>query len=232
MYLSRVRVATGNLNARQAGQLMAGDAYGNHQLLWKLFPHENQRPFLFRQELEIDALAPDARPRGLPLFYLLSTVEPIDVPGLLHCEIKPFCPALDAGMQLGFRLRANPVVARKVEGQKNARHHDVLMDAKARARAEKTVDRDELARRMDRAAIEWLDRRSERAGFRLLAEPQLSAYRQHTLRRRGREIRFSSIDYQGVVEVSDPARFHETLARGLGRSKSFGCGLMLIRRVD
>ena len=231
MYLSRVRVATGNLDARRAGHLMAGDAYGNHQLLWKLFPHENERPFLFRQEMETDALAADVRPRGLPLFYLLSSVEPIDVPGLLNCESKPFRPALELGMQLVFHLRANPVVARKVDGQKNARHHDVLMDAKAQARAEEIVDRDELTRRMDRAAIEWLQGRSERAGFRLLAEPQLAGYRQHGLRRRGRGIRFSSIDYQGVLEVTDPAGFHEALARGLGRSKGFGCGLMLIRRV-
>jgi CRISPR system Cascade subunit CasE len=232
MYLSRVRVATGNLDARRAGHLMAGDAYGNHQLLWKLFPHENERPFLFRQEMETDALATDAGPRGLPLFYLLSTVEPIDVPGLLHCESKPFRPALQPQMKLGFHLRANPVVARKVTGQKNARHHDVLMDAKAQARAKQIVDRNELTCRMDRAAIEWLQGRSERAGFRLLADPQLSAYRQHAMQRRGREIRFSSIDYHGILEVSDPTRFHEALVRGLGRSKSFGCGLMLIRRVS
>lgn len=231
MYLSRVRVATGNLDARRASRLMAGDAYGNHQLLWKLFPEQDERPFLFRQELETDALHPDARPRGLPLFYLLSSVEPVDVPGLLHCQTKPFRPRLETGMRLGFHLRANPVVARKAEGRKNSQHHDVLMDAKRAARAEEVTDARQVAQRMDRAALDWLDQRAERAGFCLLAEPQLSAYQQHTLRRRGREIHFSSIDYQGALEVTDPERFRETLAGGLGRSKGFGCGLMLVRRL-
>lgn len=231
MYLSKVRVATGNLDARRANLLMAGNAYGNHQLLWKLFPEQGDRPFLFRQELEIDALEPDANPRGLPLFYLLSSVEPVELPGLLHCESKAFRPALSGGERLAFHLRANPTVARKVEGQKNSSHHDVLMDAKMQARADGIMDRDHVARCMDEAAIDWLGQRSERAGFRLIAEPELSAYQQHALRRRGREIRYSSIDYQGVLEVGAPERFLETLANGLGRSRAFGCGLMLVRRL-
>lgn len=231
MYLSRVRVATGNLDARRASRLMAGDAYGNHQLLWELFPDQDERPFLFRQELENDALHPDAIPRGLPLFYLLSSVQPVDVPGLLHCETKPFRPRIESGMQLAFDLRANPVVARKTEGRKHSQHHDVLMDAKRATHAEEVTDRREVVRRMDQAAIDWLDQRADRAGFRLISEPQLSAYQQHALRRRGREIRFSSIDYQGMLEVIDPERFREALKGGLGRSKGFGCGLMLVRRI-
>jgi CRISPR system Cascade subunit CasE len=44
-------------------------------------------------------------------------------------------------------------------------------------------------------------------------------------------IRIGVLDLEGVLVVSDPARFCHCLAQGFGRAKAFGCGLMLIRRV-
>jgi len=232
MYLSRVRVAPEGLDHEALYRLMQGDAYGNHQLLWRLFPDHDERPFLFRQELEQEAPG-GGRPRGLPLFYVLSGDEPSPVPGLLACEVKPFTPRLHTGMHLAFRLRANPVVARKSAGQQRSRHHDVLMDAKRAARAEGVTAPAEVQVRMDDAARRWLadQERSDRWGYRLLADPEVSGYRRHAYRRRGgREIRFSSVDYQGALEVTDPDRFRDALARGIGRSRAFGCGLVLVRR--
>ena len=231
MYLTRVRVATEGLDHRALMALMQGNAYGNHQLLWRLFPDQEQRPFLFRQELETDAGPAIDQPRGLPLFYVLSRVEPTDVGGLAACQTKPFDPKLYSGQKLAFRMRANPVVARKETGRKNSRHHDVLMDAKQVAKAEGIDDAAEIQERMDRAAVDWLgdSARAERAGYRLLVAPQVSGYQQHAYRRKGREIRFSSIDYEGVLEVDNPERFRSTLESGIGRSRAFGCGMWMIR---
>jgi len=174
-----------------------------------------------------------AEPRGLPLFYVLSDTEPTPVPGLLDCESKPFEPRLHTGQRLAFRLRANPVVARREEGRRRSRRHDVLMDAKRQAREEGVTDRLAVQARMDDAARDWLadEERAAGAGYRLLAAPQVSGYRQHSYRRRGHEIRFSSVDYQGTVEVANPQRFRETLAQGIGRSRAFGCGMWMIRPV-
>ncbi|WP_083803977.1 type I-E CRISPR-associated protein Cas6/Cse3/CasE [Desulfonatronospira thiodismutans] len=33
-----------------------------------------------------------------------------------------------------------------------------------------------------------------------------------------------------MLEVTEPDSFKETLFNGLGRSRAFGCGLMLVRR--
>jgi CRISPR system Cascade subunit CasE len=211
---------------------MQGNAYGNHQLLWQLFPGQSERTFLFRQELERESRT-ERHPRGMPLFYVLSTVEPQSVPGLLECESKPFQPRLHTGQHLAFKLRANPVVARRQEGQQRSRRHDVLMDAKKAGRAEGLEDATAIQERMDAAARDWLgDKdRAEQHGYRLLSEPQVSGYRQHAYRRKGGEIRFSSVDFEGSLEVSDPERFQRTLAEGIGRSKAFGCGLWLVRRI-
>lgn len=233
MYLSRVRVATAGLDAHALGQLMAGNAYGNHQLLWRLFPEVTDRPFLFRQELEHDA-GLHGGARGMPMFYVLSQLEPIPVPGLLECESKPFAPKLETGQRLAFRLRANPVVARAEEGRRRSRRHDVLMDAKKAAREEGITDRLMVQERMEDAARAWLgdSERAARHGYRLPVDPQTSGYRQHTYRRKGGEIRFSSIDFEGRLEVTDPERFLQTLEEGIGRSRAFGCGMWMIRRLE
>lgn len=43
-------------------------------------------------------------------------------------------------------------------------------------------------------------------------------------------VAFTTFDLEGEIVVEDPAKFLAALARGFGRAKAFGCGLMLIRR--
>ena len=38
----------------------------------------------------------------------------------------------------------------------------------------------------------------------------------------------SAVEFQGVLNVTDPAKFHETFARGIGPAKAFGFGLLVI----
>jgi CRISPR system Cascade subunit CasE len=52
------------------------------------------------------------------------------------------------------------------------------------------------------------------------------------LQRKGEApIRFSTLDFEGVLVVRDPARFIAKVATGFGPQKAFGCGLMLLRRA-
>lgn len=48
--------------------------------------------------------------------------------------------------------------------------------------------------------------------------------------RRGQP-QFGILDLRGSLTVTEPATFLAALARGFGRAKAFGCGLMLIRRA-
>lgn len=88
---------------------------------------------------------------------------------------------------------------------------------------------------MDQAALDWLERRGAVAGFDLDTESvAMHAYRQHSMTKGKGEkpLKFSSLDYQGVLTVRDPEAFWHGLKQGLGRAKAFGCGLMLIKRAD
>ncbi|MES3676103.1 type I-E CRISPR-associated protein Cas6/Cse3/CasE [Halomonas elongata] len=229
MYLSRVRVDLNGLSRGVLFDIMDGRAYAAHQLLWRLFPdHQGDRPFLFRQEMEEPEEG--GAPRGLPLFYVLSNREPLSIAGLLEVQCKPFVPALEVGDRLAFRLRANPTVAKSVSGQRGQRS-DVLMAAKYPYKSGKERTSQACVKAMDDAARDWLENRAESWGFRLPVVPEVGAYRQHALPKgNGRPIRFSSVDYEGLLEVTDPGRLIETLAHGIGRAKAFGCGLMLLRR--
>lgn len=231
MYLSRVRVDLNGLSRTALFDIMSGGAYSAHQLLWQSFPdHDGARPFLFRQEME-DSVEQGKSPKGLPLFYVLSDRAPVSIAGLLEVQTKPFSPALRAGERLAFRLRANPTVARRVEGVKHSLRSDVLMAAKKPFPPGQRTS-SECVDAMDHAARDWLASRAEGLGFRLPAQAEVGTYRQHVLQKSGRRdaIQFSTVDYEGLLEVIDPGRLVEALARGIGRAKAFGCGLMLLRR--
>ncbi|EOU2794865.1 type I-E CRISPR-associated protein Cas6/Cse3/CasE [Escherichia coli] len=80
------------------------------------------------------------------------------------------------------------------------------------------------------AALDWLAAQGERSGFTLL-DTSVDAYRQQQLRWENswQLIQFSSVDYTGMLTVTDPGLFLQRLSQGYGKSRAFGCGLMLIK---
>ena len=62
-------------------------------------------------------------------------------------------------------------------------------------------------------------------------DTSVDAYRQQQLRRENSRqlIQFSSVDYTGMLTVTDPGLFLQRLSQGYGKSRAFGCGLMLIK---
>ena len=126
----------------------------------------------------------------------------------------------------------------------------------ANEQSERQKQRYGLARR---AAHEWLSRQGEAHGFEpdplprseddgaqtagfVLEHYDTVALPGHRRKRKG-EPRFGVFDMRGLLTVTDPAAFLDKLARkldaplqdaqrsGFGRAKSYGCGLMLIRRA-
>ena len=236
-WLSRVRLRRDASAAALAPILLPPDpdarAGATHRLLWTLFADspERRRDFLWREESR-GGLRP-----GRASFLVLSARPPADRHDLFELDAKPFEPALDPGDRLGFSLRANPVVTRADPRTGHPRRHDVVMDrlralpkgARADARLAATLG----------AGRAWLADQGARNGFRLplnaAGEPVLrvDGYDQvRVARGRGQKaIMFSVLDLEGMLEVVAPDSFLEALARGFGKAKAFGCGLMLIRRA-
>ena len=90
----------------------------------------------------------------------------------------------------------------------------------------------------DSALEAWMTKKGKTHGFtvvrdekRKLLKFQAEGYRWHALSKKGRSAGFSSVDFEGEIEVTDPVPFVEALFKGIGRAKAFGCGLMLVRRM-
>ncbi|MCK7429282.1 type I-E CRISPR-associated protein Cas6/Cse3/CasE [Enterobacter chengduensis] len=211
MYLSKITLDTTRLAPEQLLQLVEHGEYAMHQWLWRLFPGTEQRSFLYRRE-EL---------QGAFRFFVLSPQIPASQ-DIFTVESRPFEPVFSPGLRLRFTLRANPTLC------KAGKRHDLLMEAKLRVKNK--VEKAEIWPVQQQAALEWLQRQGERSGFSLVTA-QVEGYRQQLIvRAKNRQrIQFSTVDYSGVIDVRDPARFHEQLTLGFGKSRAFGCGLMLIK---
>ncbi|MGM3190327.1 type I-E CRISPR-associated protein Cas6/Cse3/CasE [Dickeya dadantii subsp. dieffenbachiae] len=215
MFFSRVTLQPAVLPSAMADKWQTSPVYASHQWLWQLFPQEAQRGFLFRQQ-------DDAT---LSRYYLLSACAPRQDHNLFRVETKPWRPQLSAGMQLAFSLRANPVVTRQ---QKRC---DVLMDAKYHAKAQ-GADPAEIWPRQQQAAADWLARQGERWGFAVHA-CRIDGYQRHRLFKpqQSAPVSFSSVDFDGLLRITDAERFAQAVSQGLGKSRALGCGLLLLRRA-
>ncbi len=229
-WLSRVRLgSTASVKAlmpllqRDAGPGGLGSVDVDRRLVWSLFADgpDRRRDFLWRQ-MEDGA------------FLVLSERRPEDHHGLFEIdEPKVFAPDLTPGDRLRFSLRANPTVRKtRTPDRRHAPRHDVVMDAlhplPDGSRAERRVAA------IQEKGFDWLARQGCKAGFGIRENELLcEGYRQHRIDRGGGKpaLSFSSLDFEGVLEVQEPDLLTSAIARGFGPSKAFGCGLMLIRRL-
>ena len=180
-------------------------------------PPDRRRDFLWR-EME----------RGV--FFVLSARWPEDAHGLFElAEPKPFHPVLEPGDRLGFSLRANPIIRRRVPGRRRSVKHDVVMDALHKSGGDRPGQRLGAVREN---GLAWLERQGRRSGFEVSSDRvSIDGYEQHRVARRGSAsgMEFSTIDFDGFLTVRDPAALLAGIAQGFGASKAYGCGLMLIR---
>lgn len=193
-----------------------------HHLVWSLFAGDanGRRDFLWREMEQPGA------------FLILSKRPPMNHHHLFKIdEPKPFAPMLMAGDRLCFSLRANPVVRRRGLTRDRSVKHDVVMDSlRAHPRGERAEHRFDAMREQGFA---WLERQGAKAGFSVEENDiRIDGYRQHRIARKGTaDMTFSTLEFDGVLEVRDPVAFLAGVARGFGAAKAYGCGLMLMRRA-
>jgi CRISPR system Cascade subunit CasE len=225
MYFHRIALRRNGLGIAKALQAIQADAYGHHQLIWQLFDGSDKRHFLFRRD-DID---------GWPRYYMVSADLPQDDQGIWQIESKEYRPRIAEGQRLAFLLRANPVVTRK--DSRGRRHrHDVVMNAKKTMgfRDIPPQERPPLSHIMNEAGVKWLADRSERHGFSIIAgQVDVEGYQQHKAFKRKEKfpIKFSTLDFSGVLKVSEPELFVQALFHGIGPAKGFGCGLLMVRHA-
>ncbi len=224
MYLSKISIVPSAQSAAELCRLSRNGTYASHQLLWNLFAAEKQRTFLYREEQQVG---------GMPLYYVLSHTQPDAELTFFDIQSKEFQPKLVNGLRLAFKLRVNPTICLTDDAGKKKRH-DVLMHAKHQAKLDGGCSAAEIKALQDQAALRWIsdEKRLSLWGMTLDFLPEIERYTQYSSRKKnGNHVQFSSVDYQGMMTVSDPEVFWQKYGQGFGRAKAMGCGLMLIRPV-
>ncbi len=210
MYLSKLVLNGGN----RLVQTELGNAHKLHQQIMHAFPDEhrgtcrNDWNILFRQEpdSEVVLVQSDLEPdwSNLPAQYLSDRVE-------LPLAVKSFALSADqvaTGRIVQFRLRANP--------------------SKRDNQTKKTIG---LVHQAEQLA--WLERQSERCGFRLQGVDVIPSPNVFGSKGSGTApIRLTTALYQGILEVMEPDLFLNAVQCGIGRGKSYGCGLLSIARLQ
>ena len=210
MYLSRLILNPRNRRVQRE----VADLYQMHRSLMRAFPDRlepAEERVLFRLEdhPRLNAFVLLVQSHTFPNWSWLAEpgargyLLPVDEP---NPAVKSFDLRLTPGQVLVFRLRANPTVKR------NGKRLGLYREEEQR---------------------EWLLRKAEQAGFRVLAA-RIGGQRlvEGTIHRDGttHRLRMLSVQFDGFLEVTDPDRLWEAVCRGIGSGKALGFGLLSLAR--
>jgi CRISPR system Cascade subunit CasE len=207
MYISRVEIPWE----------MARNPYDLHRQLWRLFPGEeretrasgeqDRQGFLFRVE---------DQGTGRPARLLVqSRRAPVRTDGLLLLGSREIQPTPSTGQRLSFLLTANPV--------------KTITDAERDAKPGKQSEKCRVPLIKEDAQRDWLARKLATAATLESADilPHAPLY----FRKGKRAGKLVTCTFEGVLKVDEPEQLAHLLENGVGPAKSFGCGLLLVRRI-
>ena len=213
-----------------------------HATLAGLFGEGVLQPFRVLDEASrtVPVLAYTARPEAELREHAASFADPARYAACSWDELaaKPL-PVLAAGRRLGFELRACPVKRLAHPLEVRARDGELLQYPEG-AEIDAWVHRCFFARdavpetSRESAYTEWL--RERLGGAADLGEVRLHGFRRlrlarrdHAPKRRARELERPEAVLRGELVVRESAAFRDLLARGVGRHRAFGFGMLLLR---
>jgi len=142
-------------------------------------------------------------------------------------------PLFEPGQRLGFRTQVCPVVRTRTPGERplgtdrrgkvKPREMDAFVHATLNVSRETRVDREAVY-------VDWLRAQLTSRGGAELGDARLATFRRETMRRRKSPTMERPIAVmEGTLSITDPAAFRTLLARGIGRHRAFGFGMLLLR---
>lgn len=198
-----------------------GSALAPKPFAWIATPHHAPRLLAYSTE------APEALREHAAAFAEPDVHRAL---GLDEMAAKSMPATFARSRRLGFSVRARPMVRTDRDGDRDrSREIDAFLAAALREPENRTLSRSEIY-------ATWLSERLRQGG----AEPEqmtLTMYRRTRVMRRSREDEgraFRSQEgpdatFEGVLSVNEPKAFAALLARGVGRHRAFGFGMLLLR---
>ncbi|QRP46029.1 type I-E CRISPR-associated protein Cas6/Cse3/CasE [Amycolatopsis sp. FDAARGOS 1241] len=176
------------------------------RVLWRLDTYAHHRVLLFIASPDKPDLQHLVEQAGWPTTQAWQTAS---YDGMLA--------SLRTGQRWQFRLTANPVRAGRRDGWDDTKPLGHVTVAQQQ---------------------QWLLDRTERLGFRFCrshgnpSEPDLAVIDRtvRRFRRGSSRVTISTATFEGHLEILDALSIQRALTFGIGRAKSYGCGLMTLAR--
>ena len=211
MYISRIKLDLSNDRTVNAIE-------NDRQLLHAAFESsvEGDRPhILWRIEPDMSILAVS---KDIP--YLGDVQQQFG-----DSRVKPVTKDYDAhlssiknGDVLRFRICVNPVIDKMSADKGHKSRRDVPLNLK---KTEKYPDY---------SAEDWTIRRMEKKGAKIL-DIALARSKTYYFKKDERRIPLFTVTYEGVLMVADADLFREAIANGIGGKKTYGCGMLTVKRA-
>ena len=224
MYLHKITIDSETL---RRDRKIYQDVYLLHKKIWELVSrNESQkRDFLYR--VEYDAY------QNIKHIYLLAPNQ-ISSRKDIKIAVSPrYQPQLETDEGLYFKVRANPIIKRKEDGK--AKEYGLIMDAKHQFKKNnqnysKQFSLDEL---IYDVGMKWLIRKGEQHGFSVKQfKVRIDNDREYYVKPPGKHVfTLRTLDFEGNLKIVDADQFKKALFKGIGSSKAFGCGMMMIKRA-
>ena len=232
LHLIRAEIRLSDFQRWMGGKRLADPDHAMHCLLVESFGELAPKPFRL--------ITPRGAAAGIFYGYALADAAALRETAAsfadpLHCRImppaqvdsKPMPAQWPAGKRLGFEVRIRPVI-RKGRGSDNpSSERDAFQVQPAFDKpGEPPVDREEIYR-------QWLARQFAELGGATLDMEQtklVSFQRTRAYRKRGGGASEGpDALMRGVLTITAPAAFPDLLARGVGRHRAYGYGMLLLR---
>lgn len=186
------------------------DSYAWHQAVWKAFPGRDgqQRDFLTRL---------DERGGGFRLLIVSPQIptRPDWCPSEAW-QTKPIPERYFSRRRYVFELRANPT--KKV--------------AKLGPDGQPTKNGQRVPLRKREELVAWIKHKGEQGGFEIETDRlRTIPYGPERFQKNGSHGTHTAVEFQGVLTVTDPQKFHGTFTCGVGSAKAFGFGLLVIAPI-
>lgn len=207
------------------------DGYALHSLLNNVFGEQAPKPFRHLGGGQGLLAYTSAELESLRLSASLATPDAARALGLDELDARPFPDTWKEGQSLGFEVKVRPVVRTK-----DGRERDVFLHAVGVASSvgsnESKIMRAEIYR-------DWLVKQFAGDEAAQIMHAQMESFcLTHVLRkesarndgkRRSRAVSGPSVVFKGQLQIGSSVAFTRLLARGVGRHRAFGFGMLLLK---
>lgn len=205
-----------------------------HHLLVETFGQSALQPFRVlvpprRDQANLYAYATASAEALRTTAAAIALPEHLAVLDIAALQGKPMPGQWASGQKLGFDLLTRPV--RRLNGSLGGFGKGAEVDAFLAHVLHACPDGPPEAVEATREAVylDWLAERMQGAATLLPDQTRLVQFQRTRVARGGSAAEGPEATFHGTLEITDPIRFADLLARGAGRHRAYGYGMLLLR---